>query len=98
MADHDHGGADEKAIDAAELAWASDWSSGSLDKVLSHYADNAAVKIPRLPVMNGKDSIRLGLWKLLSGHGNLTLTFTPEGTAGNLLRTRIGTYSVSLGI
>ena len=52
---------DEKAIHAAELAWASDCSSGDLEKVLSHYAESATVKIPGRPVMNSRDSIRLGL-------------------------------------
>jgi ketosteroid isomerase-like protein len=89
--------ADENAIHVAEVAWVSDWSSGDLDKVVSHYADNAAVKMPGLPVMNGRDSIRLGLSKLLNGQGSLTLTFAPEGTAGDLSMMRIGTYSVSLG-
>jgi hypothetical protein len=64
----------------------------------SHYADNAVVKIPGLPVMNGRDSIRLGLSKLLNGPGSLTLTFMPDGTADSLLSTRTGTYSVSPGM
>jgi ketosteroid isomerase-like protein len=89
--------ADENAIHVAEVAWVSDWSSGNLDKVVSHYADDAVVKIPGLPVMKGRDSIRLGLLKLLNGRGNVTLTFAPEGSAGDLLMTRTGTYSVSLG-
>ena len=78
--------ADAAAIHVAELAWVSDWSSGNLDKVVSHYADIAVVKMPGLPVMKGRDSIRLGLSKLLNGQGSVTLTFAPEGT-----------YSVSLG-
>ena len=78
IADHDHAGADEKAIHAAELAWASDWSSGNLDKVLSHYADDATVKIPGLPIMNGRDSNRLGLSTLLNDPGNLSGYATAE--------------------
>jgi hypothetical protein len=93
----DHSSADEKAIHAAELTWASDWSSGDLDKVLSHYADNAVVKLPGLPTMLGKDSIRPGIAKLLAGGGYLSMAFAPTGGGcGDYWASRHGTYSVAL--
>jgi uncharacterized protein (TIGR02246 family) len=66
--------ADEKAIKDDEVAWNSDWAAKDLDKILGHYADDAALMVPGAPLMKGKDAIRMGLPQML-GDANLSLKF-----------------------
>jgi len=86
--------ADEKAIRKAELVWAEDWVSKDLDRIVSHYADDAVVDIPGAPLrgIKGNAAIRSGIAGLL-GDRNVSLTFTPRGDSSDLLRS--GTFSLS---
>lgn len=88
--------ADEKAIRDDEVAWNTDWSSKDLDKIMSHYADNATLLAPDMAAMNGKDNIRAGLSQLLQDK-NLSLSFTTSSAevakSGDLAYTQ-GTYTL----
>lgn len=85
--------ADEQAIRDAEAAWVSDCRSGSLEKILSHYTDDALVTFPEwmFPVQ-GKDNIRAELKDLLAG--KLSVSFTPSGH-GHPSPVRWGSYSLT---
>lgn len=72
----DTSAADQKAIRDGETAWAADWASRNVDKIAAHYADNASLMAPDLPIMQGKEAIRNGLTQLLSDP-NAMLNFTP---------------------
>lgn len=53
--------ADEKTIRDGEAQWTKDFAAKDMDKIVAHYADNASVLMPNVPMMNGKDAIRAGL-------------------------------------
>ena len=93
----DTSAADQKAIKDGEVAWASDWASKDLDKIVSHYADDASLLVANLPIMKGKDTIRTGLKELLADP-NLSLSFTTVSAvtskSGDLGYTE-GTYSMT---
>jgi uncharacterized protein (TIGR02246 family) len=89
--------ADQKAIKDGEVTWASDWAAKDLDKIVSHYADDADVLNPDMPIMKGKDAIRAGLTGMLADK-NLSLSFTTVSAqvskGGDLAYTE-GTYSMT---
>ncbi len=88
--------ADEKAVRDGEIAWNNDWSSKDLDKIMSHYADNATEMIAGAPLMSGKDAIRAGLSQFLQDK-NLSLSFTTAtaevAKSGDIAYTQ-GTYTL----
>ncbi len=90
--------ADAKAIRDGEVAWNNDWATKDIDRIASHYADDASVEIPNIPIMTGKDAIRTGL-KQLVADSNLALTFQASqvevAKAGDLAYSR-GTYSMTM--
>jgi len=90
--------ADAKAIRDGEAAWNNDWASKDVERIVSHYADDASVEMPNTPIMTGKDAIRNAL-KPLAGDSNLALTFQPSqvevAKAGDLAYSR-GTYSLTM--
>lgn len=92
--------ADEKAIRGAETAWAADWESRDLEKILSHYADNASLTLPGSWPVKGKDAIRAALQDWLTDK-NLSLTLIPSGEASRSASqngtyyARHGTYSLA---
>jgi uncharacterized protein (TIGR02246 family) len=53
--------ADEQAIRDGEAQWVKDFAAKDVEKVVSHYADDAASMIPDMALMTGKDAIRAGL-------------------------------------
>ncbi len=88
--------ADEKAVRDGEVAWNNDWASKDLDKIMSHYADNATEMIAGAPLMSGKDAIRTGLSQFLQDK-NLSLSFTTASAevakSGDMAYTQ-GTYTL----
>ena len=94
----DTSAADQKAIKDGEVAWASDWAARDLDKIVSHYADDADVLNPDTPIMKGKDAIRTGIGGMLADK-SLSLSFTTVSAqvskSGDLGYTE-GTYSMTM--
>jgi len=86
--------ADEAAIRDAEAAWARDCKSGDLNRIVSHYTDDASVTFPDwvFPVQ-GKANIRTELKDFLSA-GNLSVSFTSSGQ-NPPSPVRWGTYSLT---
>ena len=88
--------ADEKAIRDGEVAWSTDFGSKDVDKIVSHYADNATVMLPGMPLINGKDAIRDGFNQVMRDK-NFSLTFTTSAAevskGGDLAYTQ-GTYTM----
>ncbi len=76
----DTSAADQKAIKDGETQWSSDWGAKDLDKIVSHYADNATLMIPNTPALKGKDAIRTGLQGFLAD-SNLSMNFTTSTVA-----------------
>ncbi|MBZ5660417.1 MAG: SgcJ/EcaC family oxidoreductase [Acidobacteriia bacterium] len=68
--------ADEQAIREGEAQWVKDFAAKDVDKVLSHYADDAASMIPDMALMTGHDAIRAGLKEEFSDP-NASLDFHP---------------------
>jgi uncharacterized protein (TIGR02246 family) len=94
----DTSAADSKAIKDGEAAWVADYGSKDLDRVASHYADDATLHMPGSPMMHGKDAIRSGLKEMLADK-NLSLNFTPStvevSKSGDLGYSQ-GTYSMTM--
>jgi len=57
--------ADVKAISDNEVQWNQDYAAKDLDKVASHYADDAVLMTPGEPAMKGKQAIHDGLQGML---------------------------------
>jgi len=94
----DTSAADQKAIKDGEVAWAGDWAARDLDKIVSHYADDADVLTPDMPIMKGKDAIRTGIGGMLTDK-SLSLSFTTVSAqvakGGDLAYTE-GTYAMTM--
>jgi ketosteroid isomerase-like protein len=93
----DTSAADQKAIRDGEVAWAAEWGAKDLDKIVSHYADDASLMVPDAPLMKGKDAIRTGIQGILTDK-NVALTFTTsslELSKGADLAYTQGTYSMT---
>ena len=94
----DTSAADLKAIKDGEIAWSADFGAKDVDRVLSHYADNASVMVPDMPILNGKDAIRAGLKDILVTK-NQTISFTTVtaqvAKSGDVAYTQ-GTYSMTM--
>jgi uncharacterized protein (TIGR02246 family) len=90
--------ADEKTIRDAEVVWNQDWAAKDPDKIISHYADDATLMIPDVPLMKGKDAMRPVLAQMLADK-NASLTFATSSAevskAGDLAYTQ-GTYTLVL--
>ena len=90
--------ADEKAISDGEVAWVADWKSKDIEKIVSHYADDAIFMEPAIPAMKGKEAIRLGL-RIFLEDKNFNITFTPTrveaSRAGDLAYSH-GTYAAKM--
>jgi uncharacterized protein (TIGR02246 family) len=90
--------ADQKAISDDEVAWVADWKSKDLERIVSHYADDAIVMEPGMPEMKGKDAIRAGTKAFLSDK-NFALSFTPtsvEASKGDDLAYSRGTFTATM--
>jgi uncharacterized protein (TIGR02246 family) len=94
----DTSAADLKAIKDGEIAWSADFGSKDVDRVLSHYADNASVMVPDKPILSGKDAIRTALKDILVTK-NQTISFTTAtaqvAKGGDVAYTQ-GTYSMTM--
>ena len=90
--------ADEKTIRDGEVAWNSDWAAKDAEKIISHYADDAALLVPNMAAMKGKEAISAGLKEILADP-NVALTFTAVSAdvskGGDLAYTQ-GTYSMTM--
>jgi uncharacterized protein (TIGR02246 family) len=90
--------ADQKAISDGEIAWVADWKSKDIEKIVSHYADDAILMETGMPAMKGKEAIRSGLRVFLADK-NLALTFAPTGveaSKGGDLAHSYGTYTATM--
>jgi len=68
--------ADIAAIKAVEVQWNQDWAAHDLDKIMSHYADDAVLIVPGMPAANGKAAITEGN-KPMATDPVTALSFTP---------------------
>jgi|SRR5580700_8819025 uncharacterized protein (TIGR02246 family) len=88
--------ADAKAIRDGEVAWNQDWAAKDVEKIVGHYADDANLEVPEMPIVSGKDAIRTTLKGLLMDP-NLSLTFATvqvEVAKGGELAYSRGTYTM----
>lgn len=94
----DTSAADLKAIKDGETTWSADYGSKDVDKIVSHYADDATLMMPDTPVIMGKDAIRTALSGLMADK-NLALSFTTANAqvakSGDIAYTQ-GTYSMTM--
>jgi uncharacterized protein (TIGR02246 family) len=89
--------ADQKAILDGEAVWVADWKARDLEKIVSHYTDDAIVMEPDMPAMKGKDAIRAGMKQFLDDR-NLALTFVStnaEVSKGSDLAYSHGTFTAT---
>jgi len=87
--------ADAKAVRDRDVAWSNDMASRDIDKIVRYYAPNAALLVPNVPAIVGKDAIRSAL-KPLVDDPNFSLTFQPttvEASKGGDFVYTQGTYS-----
>jgi uncharacterized protein (TIGR02246 family) len=68
--------ADIKAIKDGEEQWNKDYAAKDVEKVMSHFADNAVLMTPYGPSNTGKDAIRKALTPLV-GDPAFSLKFSP---------------------
>jgi uncharacterized protein (TIGR02246 family) len=89
--------ADALAIRESEAQWARAWAAKDLDRIVSHYADDAFVELSGVPIMSGKKAIRASISKAFTDL-NFALSFAPVqvevSRSGDLAYTR-GTYTVT---
>lgn len=87
---------DEKTIRDGEVAWVNEWAGKDIEKILSHYADDATLMAPGFPEMKGKNAIRAGLTELLKDP-NLSMKFMASSAqvskSGDLAYTQ-GAYTM----
>ena len=86
--------ADAKAIRDGEEAWNKDWAAKDMDKVLSHYADDANLLASNMPMASGKPAMAPILKEIMTDP-NLALTFSAtevEVSKGSDLAYSRGTY------
>ena len=89
--------AESQAIRDGETAWAKEWQAKDADKIVSHYAPDAALLVTDRPAMNGTDAIKSGIGGMLKDP-HLSLTFAPTlvvvAKAGDVAYTQ-GTYTMT---
>jgi uncharacterized protein (TIGR02246 family) len=90
--------ADEKAIRDGEAAWLADWASKDPAKLASHYADDAVLLVPDMPLVKGRSAIEDAL-KTMTADKNLAMHFAPSDVqvakAGDMAYTQ-GTYTLTV--
>jgi uncharacterized protein (TIGR02246 family) len=90
--------ADAKAIRDTEVAWGQAWGTKDVDKITSFYADDAAVLMPDMAVMNGMAAIKTG-FKPITDDKNFSGTFATskvEVSKGGDLGYSQGTYTITM--
>ena len=94
----DTSAADIKAIKDGEAAWTADMAAKNVDKLVAHYADDASLLIPDMPIVKGRDAIRTAISGLFSDP-NASLNFTTgdvQVSKGGDLAYSQGTYSQTM--
>lgn len=69
--------ADEKALKDDEVAWNKDWESKDVEKVISHYADDAELEVPDMQVLKTKDDMRNAI-KQIESDPNWSISFASD--------------------
>jgi ketosteroid isomerase-like protein len=69
--------ADVRSIKESELLWVRNWSIRDVDRILSHYSEDAIWMGPHLPFANGREAIREVVQRLVQD-GSLAITFEPS--------------------
>jgi len=90
--------ADVKAVTDDLAQWQKDFAAKDLDKIASHYADDAVVANPGSPAVTGKDAAKASL-KDLVGDPAFALTLSPAkietSKSGDMAYAR-GSYQLSM--
>ncbi len=88
--------ADEKAIRDMETAWVKEFAAKDMDKIVAHYADDAAILLSNAPTMVGKDAFRAGMKDFLADPKfTLDLKTVKVDVSKDDLAYSQGTYSVT---
>jgi uncharacterized protein (TIGR02246 family) len=66
--------ADIRSINEAEVSWVRHWSTRDAERIVAHYAEDAAVMAPNMPPAVGREAIR-EMVKQLVRDGNFAFTF-----------------------
>ena len=86
-----------RAIRESEIQWARAWQAKDIEKIVSHYADDAFVELAGVPIMSGKDAIRARVSKTFADR-NFALSFEPvqvEVSKGGDLAYSRGAYTAT---
>jgi len=90
--------ADVASIKANEVQWNADFASHNIDKVASHYADDAVLIMSEQPSVSGKAAIAASMKPMVSDSAT-TLKFQPTrvevSNAGDMGYT-VGTYTLTV--
>src|SRR5262249_53522554 len=90
--------ADVAAIKANEVQWNADWASHNVDKVVSHYADDAMLIVPESPADSGKAAITNSM-KMMIADPATVLKFETKrvevANSGDIAYTQ-GTYTMDV--
>jgi uncharacterized protein (TIGR02246 family) len=90
--------ADAKAIRDGADAWSKDWAAKDVNKIVAHYADDAALMIAGMAQLNGRAAISSALTEMLKDP-NMTLSFGPtlvEVSKASDIAYEQGTYSMTM--
>lgn len=66
------------SIRAGEAQWNADWVARDASKIASHYARDAILMVPGIPVINGRDAVQAALTAGPLTDHNFSLTFHAE--------------------
>ena len=69
--------ADEKALRDDEAAWNKDWAAKDLDRIVSHYAEDASLEVPDAPILSKKDDMKAAL-KMVLADPNWSISFASD--------------------
>jgi len=90
--------ADVKAIKDDEAQWNQQYAAKDVDKAVAHYADNAILMAPGMPVSSGKDAIRKTIAGMLTDPA-LSLKFQASrvevAKSGDIAYTQ-GSYTMTM--
>jgi uncharacterized protein (TIGR02246 family) len=90
--------ADVAAIKAGEVQWNADFASHNVDKVVSHYADDAVLIVPESPADSGKAAIAASMKMMISDPATV-LKFEAKrvevSSSGDMAYSQ-GTYTMSV--
>lgn len=89
--------ADAKAIRELESTWNKEWAAKDTDKILSHYAEDAKLMMPNVPVLDSSAARATVLKQFLSdpnGALNFTSSTVEVSKSGDVAYAQ-GTYSMT---